>query len=211
MRRVALVAACLLCGTFSVANAGPFHYGVRAGGGMTNIHGDFPDIANPKYQPSLTVGAMTEYEIAPTLSLGIEALYVSKGAKFEGTATDPMGNPIGNTTAHLRLKYLEVPLVARVSLPSFASVRPYVVGGPTAGFGLSARSEIDGDGEADLSDDLQSPDMGVLGGLGARFSMGSLAAAVEARYMTGFSDLWDISGNLESINHGFSLTLSIAR
>jgi hypothetical protein len=213
MRRIQAVAFIALasCVTFSVASAAPWHYGVRAGGGMTNIHGDFPDIADPKYQNSFTGGAFTEYEVAPSVTLGLEALYVSKGAKFEGTATDPQGNPTGTSTAHLRLKYLEVPLLARVSLPQMGTVRPYLVAGPSAGFALGATSEIDNGEKADLGDDLQSPDLGVLGGLGIRFPMGSLSAGVEARYSTGFNDLWDISNTLESINDGYSLTFSLGR
>jgi hypothetical protein len=44
----------------SVVHASPWHYGARIGGGQTNIHGDFPDIADPKYQASFTAGAFAD-------------------------------------------------------------------------------------------------------------------------------------------------------
>jgi hypothetical protein len=76
------------------------------------------------------------------VSLGLEALYVTKGAKFEGFATDQFGQVVSTADGHLRLKYVVIPLLARVSLPRVGNATPYVVAGPSAGIGLSAKSEF---------------------------------------------------------------------
>src|SRR5262245_26666622 len=213
MRVIAVVACVVLaaCATCSAAFAAPWHYGARLGGGMTNIHGEFAEIAGPEWRFGYTAGGYAEYEIAPSFSLGLEALYVTKGAHFEGETTDPFGNPVGSSDADLKLSYIEIPLVARVGMAHFEKFHPYVVAGPTLDIALSARSELEDGPSADLSDDLQSPDLGVLAGIGARFPTGSMMLGLEFRYGTSFTDLWDIDNNLESINHGFSLTASLGR
>lgn len=192
------------------ASAAPWRFGAQAGLGLTNIHGDLPDLAEPKSKLGFLGGGFVEYAPGP-IAVGVELMFAQKGATFEGDETDDQGNVIGTFESHLELSYLEVPVLARVALPFEGIGAPYVVVGPTFGIGLSARVEDDAPGslDADLSDDLMTVDPGVTAGLGARFGQGPHRLRVETRFTTGFNDLWDIPGNLESINHGFGLTVGI--
>lgn len=199
-----------VCAATARADAGSFHGGLRLGLAYTNIHGDLPDLAGPESQTGLVVGGFAEYQVVPSLALEVDALYTQKGARFVSEATDPAGNPIGIVETHLRLNYLEVPLLVRLSLPLEAPITPYLIGGPTVAFALSGKFESN-NGDGDLSDDMEAIDLGVTGGLGARFGRGPVRFAVEARYGTGFNDLWDLTGNLDSINDGYSFTLGITR
>lgn len=210
-----VVLAVMMAGLASMAltasaDARGWHFGARGGVAMSTLRGDFADVAEPDLRLSPTGGVFAEAELASTLGIQVEALYVTKGADFEGEGVDENGDPV-RFDSHLILTYVDVPVLLRVNLPGSTSLAPYVVGGPTFGFGLDATAETDGFPDVDYSDDLKTLDLGVLVGLGLRMPMGGARVDVEARYGTGFSDLWDISNNLESINQGFSVTLAVSR
>lgn len=207
--RWALVAIPLLVVIARPAHAGPIHYGVRAGANLATITGDFADIADPKTKIGLAAGGFVSLSPTPALGLELDLLYVEKGFKTVFTGSDDNGNPVTGD-AFLRLKYLDVPLLAKVSLPFMGVVSPYVIAGPNLGIGLSAKSESPG-GNDDLSDDLQKLDWGATGGLGIRWGAGPMALGLETRYERSFSDLWDLQGNVESINQGWMITAWASR
>jgi len=194
---------CWLCATLwllpAAAAAGPWHVGARVGVVVTNIHGDLPDIASPDSKTGLQAGGFVEY--APgMLAFAIEPTYVQKGARFP-------------FDSRLELSYLEIPALARVTLPLSSSMKPYFVLGPTFSVAIGAKLKSDAPGfeEMDYGDDLEPLDVGGTIGLGARFGQGPTLWTIEGRYSTGFNDLWDLDGNLDSINHGFGATVGVAR
>jgi len=205
---VAVSAAMLVAGA---ASASPWHVGARGGINVSSLRGAFADVSDPRWQVTPTVGGFMEAEVAPALSLGVEVNYVQKGAKFGGTGTDETGNPTAALEAHLVLEYADVPILLRVLLPETGPVRPYVVAGPTFGFALNGTVRSKGMTDRNVGDDMKTLDVGATGGVGVRIAAVGSSLDVEARYATSFSDLWDVSGNLESINQGFSLTLAVAR
>lgn len=213
MRRFGVVCAAVVVGVMSAemqADAGPWRFGARAGVNLATIRGDFADFVQPKMQTGLAAGGFVEHALVPQVAFELDVLYLQKGFQIESEGTDQQGNPTGIQTTHLRLQYLEVPVLIRLSLPSWGAVAPYVIGGPTAGFALGGKFEGFGE-EADVGDDLKKVDFGVTGGLGARFGSGPVHVGIESRYGTSFGDLWDLTGNLESINQGFSFTASVSR
>lgn len=205
-----------LCLTFPLpASAGLVHYGVRAGTNLATITGDFADIADPKTKVGFTGGGFVSLSPAPRVGIELDLLYVEKGFKIEGTATDQSGNVVGTTEAFLKLQYLDVPLMANVSLPRMGMVSPYVIAGPNLGIGLSAKEEATFPGvpteSDDLTSDLQKLDWGATGGVGLRLGSGPVSFGLEARFERSFSDLWDIQGNRESINQGWMITAWASR
>lgn len=204
----AACAAMLVAGT---AGAAPWHVGARGGMNVASVRGAFADISNPGWLITPTVGGFMEAEVARVLSLGVEVNYVQKGAKFEQTGTGPSGNPTGTLESRLVLEYADVPILVRVWLPETGSMRPYVVAGPTFGFALNGTVRSKGMSDRDVGGDMKTLDLGSTAGVGVRMGAVGSRLDVEARYATSFSDLWDLSDNLESINHGFSLTLAVSR
>jgi hypothetical protein len=199
--------------TFTQSRSGvrthPWHVGAQVGLSSTNIHGDLPDIAHPDYKLGFQGGGFVEYARG-RVALDLELTYVQKGAVFTSELTDSQGNFVGLMESRLQLNYLEIPVMVRVPLP-IGAVESSAVIGPTLGVGLGAKVESDDPSapSRDLSGDLEPLDLGGTIGLGARFGSGPNRLLVEARYFTGFSDLWDLSGNLGSINHGFGLTVGV--
>ena len=212
--RSLLVAILLTSWVCGVATAGPWNYGVRMGANAGSIHGDFADISDPKTRIAFDGGVFASYDLNATLALQTEINYVNKGATFEAVATDPGGNPIGEADVDLKLHYVEIPLLVKATFHPWGAtgMAPYLIGGPT--FSFAAGGEVDADvddADSDIGDDMMPLLAGVTGGLGVRFPTQLIGLAAEARYRTDFDDLWDVSDNLESINHGVSFTLVFSR
>jgi hypothetical protein len=193
------------------ARASEWRWGVRGGLNLASIRGEFADLVGPKTQMGVVAGGFIQHPLTGPVGVETDLLYVQKGFRLEGEETDDAGNPIGTRTDHVKLQYLEVPILVRVTLPSLGSVEPYVLAGPTLGIGLEARIEPDPGPSFSVRDDLERFDFGIAGGLGARLLRGPVHLELESRYGTGFRDLWDIPDNLESINQGFSFTVALSR
>jgi hypothetical protein len=197
--------------TCNAAGAATWHTGARAGVSAATLRGDFADISDPELLYAPTVGGALELEVSPSWTVAVEAMYVQKGAKFTGTFVEFTGDPTGTLDVHLVLEYAEVPILLRASLGS-GSFRPYLIAGPTFGFALDATQKSDLFPDITFSEDMKPLDLGATAGIGVRLpTQGALRFDIEGRYFTSFSDLWDISENLESINQGFSLTLGVSR
>jgi hypothetical protein len=199
----------LVAGT---ASAGMWHVGARGGVNVSSLHGEFTDIVDPGWLVTPTVGGFAEAEVASLLSVGIELNYIQMGATFIATEADDTGNPVGTFESHLVLEYAQIPILARVLMPVTGPVRSYILAGPAFGFALKGTARADRRPTLDVGDDMKPLDLGAIAGAGLRIAWthGS-SVDLEARYATGFSDVWDLSDNLESINHGISFTLAMSR
>lgn len=192
------------------ADAGAWSGGLRAGLSQATIRGDFADLVDPDLQFGLAGGPFVTWQPSPRFGLQAEALYVRKGATIRGDYIDSGGN-VAPFDAHLNLDYLEIPLLARVTLAPSGVLGPYLVAGPS--FGITLHGRFDGGGaytDQDL-EDMKSVDVGLAGGFGVAFPAGGWKALVEARYTGGLSDLYDIEDNLESINFAWTFTFGITR
>jgi hypothetical protein len=194
----------------AAAWAAPWHTGARAGLSLTNIHGDFASVFGPANQLGFQGGGFVEFSRGP-VGFALEMNYVEKGFTIVSEGVEENGIPTGLLKGHVKLRYLEVPVLVRAPLALDRWWEPYAVFGPTFGFALGGEFEPEPPGFAhqDVGDDLKSVDMGGTAGVGATLGRGLFRMMLETRYSTGFSDLWDFSGNLESINHGFGFTVGV--
>jgi hypothetical protein len=134
-----------------------------------------PDASARRWLPA--IGAFAVLPVRWGLEFQPEVLYTMKGTRLRGS-----GAP-----SSVLLDYLEVPLLARVTMHA-GGRRIYAVGGPTAAFRLRARTRTEFSGsteETDISDEVRRVDAGVAAGAGVEF--GSLA--VEGRYTFGLSNI----------------------
>lgn len=193
------------------AGAVSLEKGVKAGVNLSSFHGAFADIADPKLKTGFVGGPFVALGFAPDLAIQVEALFSMKGARFSSERTDAEGNLLGRFDTFVHLSYLEVPVLLRGTLLRHAPVQPMYYLGPAIGFSLGGRMESDASGlpSQDLKD-LKAVDIGLALGAGAGFKLGGQKILTELRYTTGFSDIYDITGNAESINHVFSLTAGLA-
>jgi len=141
--------------------------------------------------------------IAPTarVSFQVEGLFSEKGVTYQVPGSG------GNDTLDVRLRYFEIPLLARADVGAWGSgARVFVAGGAAPAFKLSARGKAVLDGEErtrDIDDDIYSSDVGLVGAFGVELGR----ALVEARYTHGLRHInTDDNGDEDRIkNRVFSV------
>jgi len=155
--------------------------GIKAGANFASLTPEEDEDPDTSRRPGLVAGVW--FRTAPTtrFSFQAEGLFSEKGVKFNNIPFDVDSV----ATVDIRIRYIEIPLLARVNLTDPRSTtRVFVVGGTTPAFRLSARAKAEVDGEQetrDISDDIEPFDLGLAGGLGVEFGR----ALIEARYTHG--------------------------
>lgn len=178
--------------------------GVKAGvnfASLTPAEDESPDISRRR---GLVAGGWVRMPSANRFSLQAEGLFSEKGVRFNISELGIEGS------ADVRLRYLEVPVLARADFGAPASpTRVFVVGGLAPAFKLSGRGKTDLEGEdthiQDLDDEVRSFDLGLVGGGGIQ----AARALIEFRYTHGLRHInTDDNGEGDRIkNRVFSVTL----
>lgn len=152
----ALMMAAVLLFTAAPLFAEGMMFGVKGGLNMANITGD--DVAEGGVDPSSKMGfgggVFFNYAFTELFAVQVEALYMMKGAtyEFEGESFD------------LKLDYIELPLLLKVTIPTEGKIKPAIFAGPTFGFIMSAKAPDEEGNEEDIKDYIESMDIGILGG-----------------------------------------------
>lgn len=123
------------------------------------------------------LGAVLLVPVSRRAALRIDPMYLQKGTVF-----DTFGQQ-----SRLVLEYFEVPILAIVELTRGAA-RPYVVGGPSAGYLLKAKVKTGGSTE-DVKDEFENADFGVTVGGGVTLSTARKTFFIEARYSAGLTNI----------------------
>ena len=129
------------------------------------------------------VGGLWVVVPANRFSFQVEGLFTEKGVAMEimedGLTID----------ADVRIRYIEVPVLARFDFGADGSTaRFFIVGGAAPAFKVGdarIRAEFEGEEETETIDDIESFDLGLVGGAGVQFGR----ANVEARYTHGLMKL----------------------
>jgi hypothetical protein len=150
--------------------------GVKAGVNFASLppeEDETPDIP-PRLGP--IGGVWVRTAPASRFSFQAEGLFSEKGTHWDFSP---------DVSIEIRIRYVEVPLLARADVGAPASTRRvYVIGGAAPAFKLSARASSEFFGEEatrDAGRDIEPFDLGLLGGLGVEFGRG----LIEARYTHG--------------------------
>jgi hypothetical protein len=120
-----------------------------------------------------------------------EVHYVQRGAKWDLAEVTGSGILLHTT---MKLDYVEIPLLLRVTSQSTAKTRPFFVLGPVLGIRASSKFEVSGFGSASSQDlsGMKSTYWAGLIGAGAQIRLGERSALLlQARYQLGFSNLVD--------------------
>jgi hypothetical protein len=158
--------------------------GAKGGVNFAKMSEADDEFVNITQRLGLIGGVWVRTPVRSPLSFQVEALLSEKGFKFDGQAEgiDLSGN--------LRIRYVEVPLLARLDLgTSGASPRFYVLAGAAPAFKVGdAEIKVEAEGqeltvdfENVVGEELKSFDLGLVGAAGVEFGR----ALVEARYTHG--------------------------
>lgn len=150
--------------------------GVIVGLNFANLDYKEADVPESDRRTGLVGGVFVNMPLGSSVSIQPEFLYSQKGAKF----TDAGGE------ATVELDYLDIPVLARITSGGRNGL--VIVGGPSFGFKLRARSKIDANGtkeDEDIGDEIESFDFGIV--VGAGIQGGSFF--LDGRYQWGRSNI----------------------
>lgn len=150
---------------------------------------------DPSLRTALGIGATLDYALNPNLSVRTQPMYLQKGAKLD----------IGiDEDAIFKLSYIELPIMASYRIDLDSDVTPYIMVGPSIGFLLDAKVDVDGF-EDDQNDETEGIDFGVGIGGGATIPQGNLTLFVEGRFVAGIVNINAEADEQEVKNRGFQL------
>lgn len=199
MKRASVCERMLLCAWIMIALSASaraseknLFFGVKVGttfsdldiglstGGL-DIHRD----VDTDTRAGLCGGLFASLALTRWFSVQPEVLYSAKGQSNK----EAEGNP------GIKLHYVEVPLLAKLTIPTETIVSPNLFFGPSMAFKVDARLK-GSDLSVDIGDYIKTMDIGLVFGGGLDFALRSLKLTVDARYTLGLRDIGDLPGEL---------------
>lgn len=161
--------------------------GIKAGVNFASLTPEEDESPETSRRPGLVAGVWFRTPSTTRVSFQTEGLFSEKGVKFDRLLFDEDSF----ASVDLRVRYIEIPLLARADFGAAGSTtRVFVVGGAAPAFKLSARAKADVEGEAeepttDIGDEIEPLDVGLVGGLGVEFRR----VLIEVRYTYGLLEI----------------------
>lgn len=175
------------------SNAQDRHFGIKGGVTAYQLSSEFGEAsATSDPKTGFAAGIFGEFPINKVLSIQPEVIFVQKGGE------DSEGS---NVTSSLTLSYVDVPLLLKINAPLEGFFKPYIFGGPYAGYLLDVSTELD-EGNIDLNEAFADLHYGLKVGLGVH--LGSVI--VDVRYDMGIADLYSEDINLGGGDTDLKLT-----
>ncbi len=174
--------------------------GIKAGYVSSTLTGD--DVVDAGRRPGFAAGGFLNFGLSPLpLSIQVEALYVMKGADEEDVEEGTIISTEKKST------YLEIPVLAKLTVLALPGLKLQVFGGPSLGILLSAKVKQTGLPEMDVKDNAKSTDLGLVVGV----ALGISRIHFDARFITSMSTLDDSGVDVEDIkNSALMATVGIS-
>ena len=171
------------------------NYGVRFGPSFTSLTSVEPfddTAATAAFEPTLNFGGYVEIGLAGPLSFQPEVLFAAKGHRIR----DKDAQPITTSTGELKLpaadrvvlvRYLEFPLLVRVSRQTHENTSMYVIGGPAFALRRNAviREVADAGRHEDIDDLVSRSNLSYIAGAGLQYRRW----LVDARFTRGMRNI----------------------
>jgi len=168
---------------------------------------DLGDIAFES-KAGLGLGAYISININQYFAIQPEILYMQKGGQKDMSfAFDIGGGQLVTADVEMdaNLNYLEIPILAKVKVPTGSSITPFFIAGPAFAFNIDAEAEItvsanlngyvEESEKVDIKDEIKDTDLGIIFGGGAEFGLGAVNIFFDVRYNIGMLNIDDIGVN----------------
>ncbi|MCP4217382.1 MAG: PorT family protein [bacterium] len=207
---------CLLCLLVVMLMGFGFHMeagiGIKAGFNLANMsdldEGMMVDMGSRK---GAVAGIFYCHKLSKSFYIQSEILYSMKGAEASGTETR-----FGLSFAYdykLKMDYFEVPILAKIKIPSKGNVAPNFFAGPYVAFKSKAEMHVYenlgdiliAEVESQELEGIKSTDFGVVFGGGLDYKTGSGNLILDLRYVLGLSKIDDTGYSRRNSN--ISLTV----
>jgi hypothetical protein len=198
--RTALLSTALLSTT--MAWSGPAAaevavVGLKGGMSLSTLHGPLPTdgLVENGWRLGAGGGVSLAIDFGSRILVQPEVLFVAKGTTLGSTdLTDSNGNVIATADVTQTSDYLEIPVLARIAIPTGGLGAPYLLAGPAVGLRLSQRVRISGGASYSFDVDyVKSADLGVALGAGIDMGRGRARWSIESRYTLGLTAATDAS------------------
>ncbi len=206
MRRLTWL-ACLVAVLPMAVNA-QITVGARGGLNLSSLRGD--DVEDLDGTTGFHFGAFADFGVSDVFSVQPEILLSQKGAEESE----------GDATLSINLSYLEIPVLAKVRIPTAGQVGGHLLAGPAVSFetgcevegsggGVTATVDCD-DPEFDGGLERKSVDFGAMFGGGVSVDVGTVVVTFETRYNLGLIDINDVAEPDASAVKNGNLMFSLA-
>lgn len=203
--RTLCIASLILILLAGQALAGPLGKGIKAGISYSKVTND--NVGDSGHKAGVAAGISISYNLLPGISLQPELLYVQQGGRWDINILDG-GSIVGNGELTWNLNYLQVPVLARVSLPVVGAFLPTLIAGPALSIKTASTYEIEEGGSLVSSgdvEDLASSDLSLIVGAGFKVGAGPAGFVVDVRYNLGRTNLNDTDTDVTINNRGFQV------
>ena len=183
--------------TTPVPPPGPsrLHYGVRFGPSFTSLSSvePFDDTATiAAFEPTLNFGGYIQFDLTGAFSFQPEVLFAAKGHRIR----DKDAQPFTDSTGQVKLpaadrvvlvRYLELPLLLRMSRQTHENTSVYLIGGPSIALRRNAviREVADSGRHEDIDDLVNGGNLSYIFGAGLQHRRW----LVDARFTRGMSNI----------------------
>ena len=187
---------------FAEQNMGIMGWGVKGGLSESKFTGkDATSIfGTQKYRASGAAGAFATYRINDLFAASLEPMWVERGSKYDVTESD------GTHTFSTRIDYIDVPLLAKLYIPTKSNFKPDIFAGPDVAFRLTAKAKETAPGftqTTDIKNNIKSTDFGIAFGLGTSYDLSRGAVTLDARYYAGLTKIDNTVSNATVRNGDF--------
>ncbi len=172
----------------STVLAGGLTLGFKSGLNLANVTGD--DVEDNEMKLCFGGGVFINFPMCGLISLQPELLFMMKGMEFESF-----------NDAGVRMSYVDIPILAKFTIPTIGALSPNLFAGPYVGFNTSAEVYV-GDSENDIKDQVKSTEFGLVLGGGLDYSIGVGELTFDARYALGLSSFDDTADEDDVRNTG---------
>lgn len=180
-------------------------FGLKVGGNMARVTGaDAQDLTDTmKNKVGFTGGIFLAFNFGRVVTIQWEALYTMKGASLQYTDLED------TYTEKLYGDYIEIPLLLKLRIPT-PGIQPFVFAGPTVGFKLSEKLQINGEDIPLEEKLLKNNDYGGIFGAGLNLGRSFM---LDVRYSMGMQKIistFEGETPLDVKNGVWSATIGIA-
>ena len=183
--------------------------GFRGGINFATLAGD--DIDDASSLTKLNVGGFVTLPVSSVFGIQIGAGFTSKGAE----------DTEDGTTVSFNLSYIEIPVLAKISVPSTGNVGLHFLAGPAISFRTGCSIDAEGGGvslSVDCDDtgvfdplEIKKTDFGALVGAGLDFSLApNTSLLVELMYNLGLTQVSDSGVDDDVKNRVFSIVAGLS-
>ena len=177
--------------------AGPsrIHYGVRYGPSFTTLTSVEPfddTAATAAFEPTLNFGGYVQIEMTGAFSFQPEVLFAAKGHRIRDKTAQPVTTPTGELKLPaadrvVLVRYLEFPLLMRLSKRMHENTSVYLIGGPSFALRRNAviREVADAGRREDIADLVSGSDLSYIYGAGLQHRRW----LVDARFTRGMRNI----------------------